>query len=195
MTDTEYEQIMNDVDVGRVEIVPHMAGAKNLFLTVSPSRFKAQTGCSVWVSCHLTRTVVYLLDPLLVIASAVFGFHWVGVYGLLLSLPCLFLWSWTKMYFSTVLPTGWTALFMSAGITCIGEAFFKSPVALPYFGCLGMMIFQNYLLYAVPLSDVLKCAHRSKAAFELFCAISKNTISPIVTVIERREYVGDEAKP
>ncbi|HEU5070094.1 MAG TPA: hypothetical protein VFV96_06750 [Verrucomicrobiae bacterium] len=194
MTDTEYQRIMQDVECGRKRINYQTAGAKNLFLRVSPQLFKERTGCSVHLSCYVTRAVVFILDPLLVVASAIVGFWWLGLAGVLLAIPAVFLWGWTKTFFSTRLPTGWTVLFVCGGISLLGYAYFKGPAPLAYFVCLGVLIFQNYLLYAIPLAEVMKCVPQSKMAFEIFYEASRNTLMPVLTVLQLDEYVDDETR-
>lgn len=194
MTDAEYQRIMQDVEVGRKRINYQTAGAKNLFLRVSPRLFKEQTGCSVHLSCYVARSVVYLLDPLLVVASAITGFWWLGPPGILLVIPSVLLWGWTKTLFSTRLPTGWIVLFLSGGISMLGYAYFSTAAALAYFISLGVLIIQNYLLYAIPLAEVMKCVPQSKMAFEIFYEASKNTLLPVLTVLDLDEYVDEETK-
>jgi hypothetical protein len=194
MTDAEYQRIMEEVEAGRKRINYELAGAKNLFLRVSPHLFKEQTGCSVHLSCYVTRAVVYLLDPLLVVASAIAGFWWLGFPGILLVIPSVLLWGWTKTFFTTRLPTGWTMLFLSGGMSLFGYAYFSTPAAVAYFICLGVLIFQNYLLYAIPLAEVMKYVPQSKMAFEIFYEASKNTLSPVLTVLDLDEYVDAETK-
>lgn len=185
---------MQDVERGRKRINYQTSGAKNLFLRVSPRLFKEQTGCSVHFSCYLTRAVVFILDPLLLAASVIIGFWWLGLPGILLAIPAVFLWGSTKAFFSTQLPTGWIVFFVCAGISLVGHVYFNGVAALAYFMCLGVLIFQNYLLYAIPLSEVIKCVPQSKMAFEIFYEASKNTLLPVLTILELEEYVDDETK-
>jgi hypothetical protein len=194
MTDSEYQRLMEDVEVGRKQIKYQMAGAKNLFLRVSPTLFKQRTGCSVHLSCYLTRAVVYVLDPLLVVGSAIAGVWWLGLLGFALVIPPLFLCGWTKTFFSTRLPTGWAVLFVSTGISLLGYVYFVNPAAVVYFVCLGILIFQNYLLYAIPLAEAMKCVPQSRMAFEIFYEKSRNTLWPVLTVLELNEYVDEETK-
>lgn len=185
---------MHDVEGGRKCINYQSAGAKNFFLRVSPRLFTERTGCSVRLSSYVTRAVVYLLDPLLVVSSAVIGIWWLGIPGVFLVLPSLVLWGWTKSLFGTRLPTVWTVLFVCGGISLLGYAYFRTPAASAYFGCLGVLIFQNYLLYAIPLAEVMKCVPQSKMAFEIFYEASKNTLFPVLTVLDLNEYVDEERK-
>jgi hypothetical protein len=195
MKDEEYEEIMRDVAVGQKIINYQTAGAKNLFLHVSARCFKQRTGCSVHLSCFVTRLVVYFLDPFLVLASTVFGCLWLGLFGVFLVLPALLLWAWTKSYFGGIrLPNGWTILLVSGGISLLGYAFCSSVAAHLYFPCLGLLIFQNYLLYAIPVAQVMKCVPQSKTAFEIFYEVSRGTLSPVLTVLDVGEYVDEKTR-
>ena len=98
------------------------------------------------------------------------------------------------MYFGTWLPAGWFVMLISFIIALLGPLLFQSASANVLFVCFGVIIFQNYLLYAVPLSDAIKCAWRSKKAFEIFYEVSKNTLWPVLTVLEVNEYVDKETK-
>lgn len=171
-----------------------MAGSKNLFIRVSPSLFKKETGCSVWLSCFLTRAVVYVLDPVAVVFSMIAAVYWIGMPGVLLAVPSLFLWGVCKMCFSNWLPAGWVVLLMSLGVGVSGALVFDNLWATAYFCTLAAIIFQNYLLFAVPLADAIKCAWSSKRAFEIFYETSKNTVSPVLTILEINEYVDIQTK-
>jgi len=171
-----------------------MAGSKNLFIHVSPSLFKKETGCSVWLSCFLTRAVVYVLDPVAVVFSVIAAVYWIGMPGVSLAVLSLFLWGVCKMYFANWLPAGWVVLLTSVGVGVFGCVFFDNLWATAYFSSLGAIIFQNYLLFAVPLADAIKCAWSTKRAFEIFYEASKNTVSPVLTILEINEYVDIQTK-
>lgn len=189
MTNSEYEEILRDAGKGVKQIHCQMAGAKDLFIRLSPSVFKAQTGCSVWLSCFITRFVVYFLDPIMVAISVTAAISWIGSLGVVLLLPSMFLWGGCKAYFANRLPFGPLVMVASFTLGLIGPLFFSSVAANVYFISLGIIIFQNYLLYAIPLSDAIKCSWQSKAAFELFYELSKGASSPIVLILETKEYV------
>jgi hypothetical protein len=189
MTNSEYEEILRDATKGVKQIHCQMAGAKDLFIRLSPSLFKAQTGCSVWLSCFITRFVVYFLDPIMVAISITAAISWIGSYGFMLVLPSIFLWGGCKAYFANRLPFGPLVMIASFTLCLIGPIFFFSVAANVYFIALGIILFQNYLLYAIPLSDAIKCSWQSKAAFEIFYDLSKGTPSPIIVILETKEYI------